>query len=119
MVGKVTVNHGFALGAINDVPFEQTTALMAEAGVSVIIFGPGSSPMLPLKKLAAAGVKVFAGSDAIRDTWWPFGNGDWWSGYISSSFGWDIDATTTSNRYSTSRPMQRLMYWDLRTTGLN
>ena len=32
--------------------------------------------MLPLKKLAATGVKVFAGSDAIRDTWWPFGNGD-------------------------------------------
>ena len=76
MAGKVTVSHGFALGAINDATFDQTAALMAEAGVSVMTFGPGSSPMLPLKKLAAAGVKVFAGSDAIRDTWWPFGNGD-------------------------------------------
>ena len=76
MAGKVVVSHGFALGALNEATFEQTAALMAEAGVSVMTFGPGSSPMLPLKKLDAAGVKVFAGSDAIRDTWWPFGNGD-------------------------------------------
>jgi cytosine deaminase len=76
MTGKVTISHGFALGAINDATFEQTAAQMAEAGVSVVTFGPGSSPMLPLKKLDAAGVTVFAGSDAIRDTWWPFGNGD-------------------------------------------
>jgi cytosine deaminase len=69
MEEKVTVSHGFALGAINDATFEQTSALMAEAGVSVMTFGPGSSPMLPLKKLAIAGVKVFAGSDAIRDSW--------------------------------------------------
>ena len=76
MAGKVTVSHGFALGAINGATFEETAALMANAGVSVMTFGPGSSPMLPLKRLHVAGVKVFAGSDAIRDTWWPFGNGD-------------------------------------------
>ena len=76
MTGKVTVSHGFALGAISDATFEQTAALMAEAGVSVSTFGPGSSPMLPLKKLAAAGVTVFAGSDSIRSTWWPYGNAD-------------------------------------------
>ena len=32
--------------------------------------------MPPVKKLRAAGVKVFAGNDNIRDAWSPFGSGD-------------------------------------------
>ena len=38
--------------------------------------GPGSAPMPPVKRLIAAGVTVFAGSDNIRDAWSPYGNGD-------------------------------------------
>jgi len=30
----------------------------------------------PIKRLNAAGVTVFAGSDNIRDAWSPYGNGD-------------------------------------------
>ena len=32
--------------------------------------------MPPILRLAAAGVTVFAGSDNIRDAWWPYGDGD-------------------------------------------
>ena len=32
--------------------------------------------MPPVKRLQAAGVNVFSGSDNIRDAWSPFGNGD-------------------------------------------
>jgi len=38
--------------------------------------GPGPVPMPPVKRLQAAGVRVFCGSDNIRDAWSPFGNGD-------------------------------------------
>ena len=38
--------------------------------------GPGPVPMPPVKRLVAAGVTVFAGSDNIRDAWSPYGNGD-------------------------------------------
>ncbi len=38
--------------------------------------GPGPVPMPPVKRLRAAGVTVFAGSDNIRDAWSPYGNGD-------------------------------------------
>ena len=38
--------------------------------------GPGPVPMPPVKRLVAAGVTVFSGSDNIRDAWSPYGNGD-------------------------------------------
>ena len=38
--------------------------------------GPGPVPMPPVRRLVAAGVRVFAGSDNIRDAWSPLGDGD-------------------------------------------
>jgi cytosine deaminase len=38
--------------------------------------GPGGATIPPLKLLRAHGVRVFGGSDNIRDAWSPFGNGD-------------------------------------------
>ena len=38
--------------------------------------GPGPVPMPPVRRLAEAGVAVFAGSDNIRDAWSPLGDGD-------------------------------------------
>ena len=36
----------------------------------------GDDSMPPVRRLRAAGVTLFAGSDNIRDAWWPYGNGD-------------------------------------------
>ena len=76
MEGKVAVSHAFALGGIDDFEFGRTADALARAGVAIMTNGPGPVPMPPVKRLAAAGVTVFAGSDNIRDAWGPYGNGD-------------------------------------------
>jgi cytosine/adenosine deaminase-related metal-dependent hydrolase len=74
--GRVAVSHAFALGDVDDMEFERTAAALAEAGVAIMTNGPGPVPMPPVKRLVAAGVTVFSGSDNIRDAWSPYGNGD-------------------------------------------
>jgi cytosine/adenosine deaminase-related metal-dependent hydrolase len=74
--GKVAVSHAFALGSVNGAEFGQTAEALAKAGVAIMTNGPGPVPMPPVKRLRAAGVTVFAGSDNIRDAWSPYGNGD-------------------------------------------
>ena len=90
MEGRVTVSHGFCLGACPDEVFERLAGAMAEAGMSLVTHGGGASPLPPVKKLRERGVEVFIGNDDVRDTWAPYGNGDlliramllsWRSGY--------------------------------------
>ena len=37
---------------------------------------PGDRAFPPVSVLREAGVRVFAGNDNIRDSWWPYGDGD-------------------------------------------
>jgi cytosine deaminase len=74
--GRVAVSHAFALGAVDDSELGRTAEALARAGVAIMTNGPGPVPMPPVKRLVAAGVTVFAGSDNIRDAWSPYGNGD-------------------------------------------
>ncbi|MCW6506446.1 amidohydrolase family protein [Lichenifustis flavocetrariae] len=74
--GRVAVSHAYALGAIDDADFDRTAEALARAGVAIMTNAPGVGPMPPVLRLAAAGVTVFAGSDNIRDAWWPYGDGD-------------------------------------------
>ncbi len=74
--GRVSVSHAFCLGELDDADFGRTTELLARAEISIMTNGPGPVPMPPVKRLAEAGVRVFVGSDNIRDAWSPFGNGD-------------------------------------------
>ena len=74
--GRVTVSHGFCLGACPDDVFERLAGAMARAGISLVTHGGGASPLPPVKKLRERGVEVFVGNDDVRDTWSPYGNGD-------------------------------------------
>ena len=74
--GRVTVSHGFCLGACLGDVFDRLAGAMAEAGMSLVTHGGGASPLPPVKKLRERGVEVFIGNDDVRDTWSPFGNGD-------------------------------------------
>ena len=74
--GRVTVSHGFCLGACSDEDFERLAGAMAEARMSLVTHGGGASPLPPVKKLRERGVEVFVGNDDVRDTWSPYGNGD-------------------------------------------
>ena len=74
--GRVAVSHAFALGAVGEAEFDRTAEALARADVAIMTNGPGPIPMPPVQRLIAAGVRVFAGSDNIRDAWSPYGNGD-------------------------------------------
>ncbi|MDX7953423.1 amidohydrolase [Lichenihabitans sp. Uapishka_5] len=74
--GRVAVSHAYALGALDDATFDSTAAALARAGVAIMTNAPGTGPMPPVLRLRDAGVTVFAGSDNIRDAWWPYGDGD-------------------------------------------
>ena len=74
--GRVAVSHAFCLGELEAALFEATATALARAGVAIMTTAPGPVSMPPVKRLQAAGVNVFSGSDNIRDAWSPFGNGD-------------------------------------------
>jgi cytosine/creatinine deaminase len=74
--GKVAVSHAFALGSVPIELAERTSDLLAETGVAIMSHGPGGATIPPIKLLREHGVRVFGGSDNIRDAWSPFGNGD-------------------------------------------
>ena len=74
--GRVVVSHAYGLGATDDADFGRTAEVLARAEVAIMTNAPGVGPMPPVLRLAAAGVTVFAGSDNIRDAWWPYGDGD-------------------------------------------
>ena len=76
MQGRVAVSHAFALGAIPQALFEETADRLARANVAIMTSCPPSAPVPPVLALRERGVRVFAGSDNIRDCWSPFGDGD-------------------------------------------
>ncbi len=74
--GRVVVSHAFCLASLPEHRVDAVADLMAEAGVAVMTSAPGASSIIPVARLSERGVRVFAGSDNIRDAWAPFGNGD-------------------------------------------
>jgi cytosine/adenosine deaminase-related metal-dependent hydrolase len=76
LIGRVAVSHAFALGDVDATEFGRTAEALARAKVAIMTNGPGPVPMPPVRRLIGAGVRVFAGSDNIRDAWSPYGNGD-------------------------------------------
>ncbi|KQX53550.1 MULTISPECIES: amidohydrolase [unclassified Streptomyces] len=73
--GKVAVSHAYALGGVDEAELDRTGTALAAAGVAIMTNGP-RGPMPPVLRLREHGVRVFAGSDNIRDTWWPYGTAD-------------------------------------------
>jgi cytosine/creatinine deaminase len=76
MQGKVTISHAFCLGSPDRDLIDPLIAQLAELDIAIMTTGPASRPAPPVRKLLAAGIRVCSGSDGIRDTWGPYGNGD-------------------------------------------
>jgi cytosine deaminase len=76
MHGQVAVSHAYALGELEWSAVAPTAGKLAEAGVSIMTNAPGDHPFPPVLPLREAGVTVFAGNDDVRDSWWPYGDGD-------------------------------------------
>lgn len=76
MEGRVAVSHAYGLGDIPADALKKTADILARSGVSIMTNAPGSRPFPPVAMLRKAGVTVFSGNDNIRDSWWPYGDGD-------------------------------------------
>jgi len=76
MQGKVAISHAYGLGDLDADAARRIGAKIATAGVSIMTNAPGDHVFPPVALLRAEGVTVFAGSDNIRDSWWPYGDGD-------------------------------------------
>ncbi len=76
MGGHVTISHAYGLGDLSFEAAKRAAALIAESGVSIMTNAPGAHSFPPVALLRTAGVTVFSGSDNIRDSWWPYGDGD-------------------------------------------
>ncbi|MEX2643247.1 MAG: amidohydrolase [Acetobacterales bacterium] len=76
MEGRVVVSHGFCTADADGARFDGLARSMVEAGMALMTHGGAGRPIVPVAALRAAGVTVFAGSDNVRDSWSPYGNGD-------------------------------------------
>ncbi|UGV25095.1 metal-dependent hydrolase [Rhodopseudomonas boonkerdii] len=76
MQGHVAISHAYSLGDVGADVVQRTAETLAASGVAIMTNAPGARPFPPVKVLRAAGVTVFGGCDNIRDSWWPYGDGD-------------------------------------------
>lgn len=76
MEGHVAISHAYALGDIPADALQRAGEMLAASGVAIMTNAPGNHPFPPVAALRRAGVTVFSGSDNIRDSWWPYGDGD-------------------------------------------
>ncbi|MBR0706881.1 amidohydrolase family protein [Bradyrhizobium liaoningense] len=76
MEGHVAVSHAYGLGDITADYLKKIADVLARSGVAIMTNAPGARPFPPILALRKAGVTVFSGNDNIRDSWWPYGDGD-------------------------------------------
>lgn len=76
MQGNVAVSHAYGLGDLAPDAARKIAALIARSGVAIMTNAPGAHNFPPAALLRSEGVTVFSGSDNIRDSWWPYGDGD-------------------------------------------
>ncbi|MCQ4631784.1 amidohydrolase family protein [Shinella sp. CPCC 100929] len=76
MQGRVAISHAYGLGDLDPDSARRIGGKIARAGVSIMTNAPGDHVFPPVALLRGEGVTVFSGSDNIRDSWWPYGDGD-------------------------------------------
>jgi cytosine deaminase len=76
MQGRVAVSHAYALGMLSESRCLAVAQQLVAAGISIMTNAPGDHAFPPVGLLQRAGVNVFAGSDNVRDVWWPYGDAD-------------------------------------------
>lgn len=76
MEGHVAISHAYGLGDITADQLKSVADTLARSGVAIMTNAPGARAFPPILALRDAGVTVFSGNDNIRDSWWPYGDGD-------------------------------------------
>ncbi|KQS78849.1 cytosine deaminase [Rhizobium sp. Leaf384] len=76
MQGHVAISHAYGIGDLPPDAARRLAARIAQAGIAIMTNAPGNHAFPPVALLRDEGVVVFGGSDNIRDSWWPYGDGD-------------------------------------------
>lgn len=77
LAGRVAISHAFCLGTLAPERLEQMVALLLQNDIAIMTHGPvGGIPFPPVRLLAECGVRLFTGSDGVRDCWSPLNTGD-------------------------------------------
>ena len=93
LAGRVMIDHAYCLGQIGQARLEAIGRQLADLKISIMTSAPADIEVPPAMVLAAMGVNICLGSDNIRDTWWPYGNGDMLERayFLASRFEWSKD----------------------------
>jgi len=76
MEGQVSISHAYCLGQLPPDEVRPIADTLARSGVAIVTNAPGDTTFPPVHLLREAGVNYFGGNDNIRDSWWPWGDGD-------------------------------------------
>jgi cytosine/adenosine deaminase-related metal-dependent hydrolase len=75
--GRVAISHAFCLGGLEPARLEQMIRLLLDNDIAIMTHAPsGGIPFPPVRLLAERGVRLFTGSDGVRDCWSPLNTGD-------------------------------------------
>ena len=75
--GRAAVSHAFCLGQVEPSRLEQLIELLLDQDIAIMSHAPAGPTLFPpLRLLHERGVRLFTGSDGVRDTWSPLNNGD-------------------------------------------
>ena len=75
--GRVAISHAFCLGGVEEAQLAELIGLLADNDIAIMTHGPmGSTPFPPIRRLHDAGIRLFTGSDGVRDAWGPLNTGD-------------------------------------------
>ncbi len=77
LAGRVAISHAFCLGQLDDERLACVLDQLARHDIAVMTHAPGGyTPFPPIRKLAERGIRLFSGSDGVRDTWTPMNTPD-------------------------------------------
>lgn len=75
--GRVVISHAFALGGLDDSALGRLVDLILDNEITIMSHGPGGHRQVPnIARLRAAGVRMCAGNDGVRDSWGPLNTPD-------------------------------------------
>ncbi len=91
--GRVMISHAYALGAFPSADLLPLADRLGALRISIMTCAPPQVTVPPVAMLRGRGVNVCSGSDGIRDTWSPMGNGDMLERamLLALRFGWSKD----------------------------
>ncbi len=75
--GRVAISHAFCLGMLDQPRLDGLIDDLLDQDIAIMTHAPsGPTPFPPIRLLHDRGVRLFSGSDGVRDTWGPLNTGD-------------------------------------------